>query len=89
MLSLELIKELSLLLECCSDSDIEDFIDDHHLSDEEATEVWKLVAINNAPYCCKDCKNVIFYNWYIPCVYCIRPVQNRYKDYYKKDEQLW
>lgn len=68
MLSLELIKELSLLLECCSDSDIEDFIYDHHLSDEEATEVWKLVAINNAPHCCKDCKNVIFYNWYTPCV---------------------
>ena len=86
MLSLELIKELCLLLECGSDSDIEDFIDDHHLSDEEATEVWKLVAINNAPDCCKDCKNVKYYKYDNPCYYCTRPKSNLYKDYYKKDE---
>lgn len=86
MLSLELIKELHLLLECCSDSDIEDFIDDHHLSDEEAKEVWKLVAANNAPECCKDCKNVIHFGCGIPCDYCSRPVKKVYYDYYEKDE---
>lgn len=84
MLSLELIKELHLLLECCSDSDIEDFIDDHNLSDDEAREVWEIVVINNAPDCCKDCKNVKYYVYDKPCCNCIRPKLNLYKDYYEK-----
>lgn len=65
MLSLELIKELCLLLKYCSDSDIEDFINDHHLSDEEAREwledegldldnyeayAWHLIEIDDGEY---------------------------------------
>ncbi len=86
MLSLELIKELCLLLGHCSDSDIEDFIDGHHLLDEEAKEVWEIVAINNAPECCKDCSFVICFPDIHPCDRCIRPREDFYKDCFKKKQ---
>ena len=86
MLSLELIKEFCLLLEGCSDSDIEDFINDHHLSGEEAKEIWEIVAISNAPDCCKDCLFVAYFPDMHPCDRCIRPRQHIYKDYYEKKQ---
>lgn len=86
MLSLELIKELCLLLEGCSDSDIEDFINDYPLSGEEAKEVWEIVAINNAPDCCKNCSFVIYFPDIHPCDRCIRPRQDFYRDYFKKKQ---
>lgn len=86
MLTKELKDKLINLLKCCSDSDIEDFIDENNLTVDEVREVWEIVAINNAPDCCKDCKNVKYYKYYNPCYYCIRPKLNLYKDYYEKKQ---
>ena len=84
MLIEELKDKFMDLLECCSDSDIEDFIDENNLTRDEAREVWEIVAINNAPDCCKDCKNVKYYPYDNPCYFCTRPKLNIYKDYYEK-----
>lgn len=82
MLTKELKDRFIKLLECCSDSDIEDFIDDNNLTSEEAREVWEIVAISNAPDCCKDCKFVMYFKASYPCRKCIRSVH--LKDYYEK-----
>jgi hypothetical protein len=82
MLTKELKDKLMKLLECCSDSDIEDFIDENNLTSEEAGEVWRLVAEDNAPDCCKDCKFVMYFKDSYPCRKCIRSVHP--KDYYEK-----
>lgn len=86
MLTKELKNKLMNLLEYCSDSDIEDFIDENNLTSDEVGEVWEIVAINNAPNCCKDCKNVKYYKYDNPCYYCIRPKLDFYKDYYEKKQ---
>lgn len=82
MLTKELKDKFMKLLEYCSDSDIEDFIHENNLTDGERGEVWRLVAVNNAPDCCKDCKFVIYFKAFYPCRKCIRSVH--LKDYYEK-----
>ena len=86
MLAKELKDKLMDLLECCSDSDIEDFIDENSLTRDEAREVWEIVSIHNAPDCCKDCSFVTHFPQIHPCDRCIRPRQNLYKDYFKKKQ---
>lgn len=86
MLTKELKDNLMNLLECCSDSDIEDFIDENNLTNAEQGEVWEIVAISNAPDCCKDCLFVAYFPNMHPCDRCIRPRQDFYKDYYEKKQ---
>lgn len=86
MITKELKDNLMNLLECCSDSDIEDFIDENNLTSDQQKEVWEFVAVYDAPDCCKDCKNALNYKYDMPCLYCIRPKLDFYKDYYEKKQ---
>lgn len=71
-------EELNKILENgCSDSDIEDFIDEHPEINEN---IWDYVYEYDAPNECKGCK-YIQYSGTFPCRNCSR--RNSLQDYYK------
>lgn len=61
----------------CTDSDIEDFIDEHP---ETASFIWDFVYEYIAPAECKGCKYVQM-SGMMPCINCSRRV--KVKDYYE------
>lgn len=62
----------------CTDSDIEDFIDEHPEVDEN---IWDYVYEYYAPDVCKGCKHIQM-SGLIPCVMCSRV--NELEDYYER-----
>lgn len=71
-------EELGKLLEKgCSDSDIEDFVDEH--PDVDGKDIWDYVFEYNAPEGCRGCK-YIQYSGMFPCNRCLRRVN--VKDFY-------
>jgi hypothetical protein len=72
-------EEIEKLLKCgCSDSAIEDFIDEHPVVNRK--EVWDYVYEYFAPYECKGCKHIQMGGMF-PCAYCSRKIST--KDYYE------
>ena len=67
-----------LLKNGCSDSDIEDFIDEH--PKVSGKNIWDYVYEYNAPAECKGC-TYIQYSGMMPCSNCSRRVKP--KDYYE------
>lgn len=62
----------------CSDSDIEDFVDEH--PKVNAREIWDYVYEYDAPDGCKGCR-FIQMSGMMPCIRCTRRV--KVKDYYE------
>ena len=62
----------------CTDSDIEDFIDEH--PELDAGDIWDYVFEYDAPDACKGCRNIQMLGMF-PCNYCTRRV--KLKDYYE------
>lgn len=70
-------EELKKIMENgCTDSDIEDFVDEHPEVNEN---IWDYVYEYDAPESCKGCK-YIQYSGMFPCTQCSRKVE--LKDYY-------
>ena len=70
--------ELNKIMEYgCTDSDIEDFIDEHPEADEN---IWDYVYEYYAPDGCKGCKYIQMSGW-MPCIRCSRRFHA--KDYYE------
>ena len=61
----------------CTDSDIEDFIDNH--PDISGKTIWNFVYEMDAPDACKGCTNIQMTGMH-PCINCSRRVV--LKDYY-------
>ena len=71
--------ELEKILEKgCSDSDIEDFVDEH--PEVNGRDIWDYVCEHDAPARCKGCKYIQMYGM-APCIKCSRRV--KLKDYYE------
>ena len=72
-------EELKKIIENgCTDSDIEDFIDDNpHVNPKE---IWDYVFEHDAPKECKGCKFIQMAGM-MPCIKCSRKVN--LKDYYE------
>lgn len=68
-----------LLKHCCSDSDIEDFENEHPAVDGK--DIWNYVYEYDAPVKCKGCDHVQQKDTF-PCIKCSRI--NELKDYYKE-----
>ncbi len=72
-------EELQKIIENgCTDSDIEDFVDEHLEINEN--DIWNYVYEYHAPDACKGCK-FIQMSRMIPCIRCKRKVN--LKDYYE------
>ena len=80
-------EELTKILEAgCSDSDVEDFIEDHIFPpDVTGKDVWDFVYEYHAPQQCKGCR-FIQNEGEFPCNRCSRIVN--IKDYYDEKIQL-
>ena len=61
---------------CRTDSNVEDFCDEHNLPYGEA---FHLISKWSAPECCRTCKYVSFYCSMYPCTECSRPKKDMYK----------
>ena len=71
--------ELKKLIESgCSDSDIEDFVDEH--PEVNGREIWDYVCEYDAPEACKGCKHIQM-SGMMPCMICTRRVY--LEDYYE------
>ena len=66
-----------LYLNGCTDSDIEDYCTEHHISRGAA---FHLIAVWDAPNCCKKCKHVEFFSSMYPCSVCCRPLKDMYEE---------
>lgn len=67
-----------ILSKRCTDSDIEDFVDEH--PEINAGEIWDYTYDLIAPDSCKGCKYVAMSGTY-PCIWCLRHAE---KDFYEK-----
>lgn len=75
-------KELSeIMKKGCSDSDIEDFIEEHSESELDGKEVWNFVYEWYAPKECRGCEHIQREGMY-PCTNCSRRLV--VKDHYQK-----
>lgn len=59
-----------------TDSDIEDFCEEHHAN---IGAVYQQISQWNTPECCKDCEYVQFYDNSYPCNACCRGKKDMYK----------
>ena len=59
-----------------SDSDVEDFCDEHNIPYRQA---YRFVDENRVPPCCKGCKHVGMFDNCYPCDVCSRPRQDMYE----------
>ena len=60
----------------CSDSDIEDFCEEHKIPLKQAYE---FIDENRVPECCKGCKYVGMFDNMHPCDDCSRPREDMYE----------
>lgn len=67
-----------LIVNGCSDSDIEDFVEEH--PDVNGRDIWDFVYEYGAPNECKGCKYIQFLGM-TPCIGCSRRV--KVKDFYE------
>ena len=68
---------IEMMKDGCSDSVIEDFCDERHLS---ASDVFHFIAVRQAPNCCKKCKHVDYFPDMFPCSSCCRVMIDYYED---------
>ena len=59
-----------------SDSDIEDFCDEHKIPYRDA---YDFIDKNRVPPCCKGCKHVGMFDNCYPCDVCSRPRKDMYE----------
>ena len=70
-----------IVMSGCTDSDIEDYLEDH--PDISGKEVWDFVCVLRAPAECKGCKHIQMAGMY-PCNACHRGEKT--KDFYEPNE---
>lgn len=72
---------IEMMKDGCSDSVIEDFSIERHLS---ISDVFHFIAVQNAPGCCKNCNHVDYFPnmfpYMFPCSSCCRAKEDYYED---------